>query len=144
MRVSNNTGYTLLEILLVLILVAGAGFFLLIQVPQDTQQKGIEISATRLQADLREVQQAAIAGNIWYRVKFYPVTNEYKIFKQGEFLRSVGLSQGVRFGNSPPELIFLPTGAPTSGMTVMLNAGERERRIIIAPVMGRIRLEIVR
>lgn len=137
-------GYTLLEILLVLILLAGAGFFLFIQLPQDVKTKGVELSAERLLADLREVQQASIAGNIYYRVKFYPETREYKIFRQGEIWRSVVLHDGVSFGNSPPELFILPTGAPVPGMTIILKAGERERRIIIAPVMGRIRLEIVR
>lgn len=143
-RVKTEKGYTLLEILLVLVLLAGAAFFLLIHLPQDVKAKGIELSAERLLADLREVQQASIAGNVYYRVKFYPESGEYKIFRQGESWRSVVLQEGVSFGNSPPELFFLPTGAPAPGMTIVLKAGERERRIIIAPVMGRIRLEIVR
>jgi hypothetical protein len=123
---------------------AGAGFFLLLQIPQDMQEKGMDISSTRLLEDLRETQQAAIACNVWYRVKFYPHTNEYKLFKQGDFIRAVNLQKGVYFGNSPPELTFLPTGAPTKGMTVILKTGSLERKVIIAPVMGRIRLEIVR
>jgi len=141
---ANKTGYTLLEILLVLMILAGAGFFLLIQIPNDTQEKGIELSALRLLEDLREVQQAAMADNIWYKVKFYPATSTYKIFRQGEFIRSVVFQEGVRFGNSPPEVIFQPIGAPTVGMTVVLKTTEKERHVIIAPIMGRMRIEIVR
>lgn len=143
-RTNNNLGYTLLEILLVLTIVAGAGFFLAVQIPHDMQKKGIDISATKLLEDIKETQQAALASNVWHRVKFYPHTNEYKLFKQGEFIRSVNLQKGVCFGNSPPELTLLPTGAPVAGMTVILKTGSLERKVIIAPVMGRIRLEIVR
>jgi len=45
-----------MEILLVLIILAGAGFSLLIRIPHDFEKKNIEISATELQEDLRETQ----------------------------------------------------------------------------------------
>ncbi len=140
----NKTGYTLLETLLVLTILSCAGFFLLVQIPHNTEEKSVEMTSIRLLEDLREVQQAAITGNVWYRVKFYPNTNEYKIFRQGDLRESVQLQQGVSFANSPAELYFLPTGAPSCGMTVMLKMGFNERKIIVAPVTGRIRLEIVR
>ncbi len=130
-----------MEILLVLIILAGAGFSLLIRIPHDFEKKNIEISATELQEDLRETQQAAISNNVWYQVKFSPYTNEYKIFKQSELVSLQSLPTGVRFSNSPSELTFLPTGAPNVGMTVILKAGNLERKIIVAPVLGRIRLE---
>lgn len=140
----NSSGYSLLEILLVLTILAGTGFFLLLQIPHDLQERKIEISSARLLADLRETQQAAITGGVWYKVKFYSSTNEYKLFKQGEYIRTVVLQKGVSFGNSSTEITFNPTGAPVPGMTVILKAGNLERRVIVAPVMGRIRLEIGR
>ncbi|KUO58788.1 MAG: prepilin cleavage protein [Gracilibacter sp. BRH_c7a] len=139
-----SSGYSLLEILLVLTLLAGAGFLLLIQIPHNLELKEMEISSEIMLNDLREVQQAAIAENVWYRVKFYPHTKEYRIFRQGDFIRSVGLSEGVQYGNTPSELTLLPTGAPVTGMTIILTTSNLERKVIIAPVMGRIRLEIVR
>lgn len=141
---TNKTGYTLLEVLLVLILLAGAGFYLLIQVPYDLQKNRIEVSAGRLLQDLRETQQAALAENVWYMVRFYPSTSEYMLFRQGKFLRSVHLEPGVSFSGKPEELTFNPAGAPVVGMTIILKAGVRERNVIIAPVMGRMRIEIVR
>ncbi|MGI6449522.1 MAG: prepilin-type N-terminal cleavage/methylation domain-containing protein [Desulfitobacteriia bacterium] len=139
-----SLGYTLLEILLVLAILAGAGFFLSLKIPANLQERGIELSSTQLLQDLRETQQAALAGNVWYRIKFFPATNEYMIFKQGEFIRAVSLSPGVNLADSPSELTLLPTGAPASGMSVILQAGNLQRRVIIAPVMGRTRVEIVR
>lgn len=139
-----NWGYSLLEILLVLVLLAGAGFFLLFQIPHNLEQKEMELASVKMVDDLREVQQAAIAENVWFRVKFYPHTQEYRIFRQGDYVRTVSLPQRVQYGNSPPELTLLPTGAPVTGMTIILTTRDLERRVIIAPVMGRIRLEIVR
>ncbi|HHV63651.1 MAG TPA: type II secretion system protein [Peptococcaceae bacterium] len=140
----NNLGYTLLEILLVVAILAGAGFLLYLKIPSDLQKRGIELSATRLLEDLRETQQAAMATNAWYRIKFFPATNEYMIFKEGQYIRTVSLAEGVSFAGNSSELTLLPTGAPTVGMTIILKAGSLERRIIIAPVMGRTRIEIVR
>lgn len=139
-----SPGFYLMEVLLVLLLLAGAGFLLLIQIPYNLEQKGMEISSGRMIDDLREAQQAAIAEKVWYRVKFYPETDEYRVFKQGQIIHSVSLEKGVSFGNKPEDLTFLPTGAPDRGMTIILTSAKSERRVIIAPVMGRIRLEIVR
>ena len=138
------TGYTLLEILIVLTLLAGVSFFLILKIPSDIQEKNIEISATKLLEDLRETQQAAIAASSWYTIKFYPSTGEYKIFKEAEHIRTVKLHQGVYFGNSPSEITILPSGVPNLGFTVILKYGKYERHIVMAPVMGRIRMEIVR
>lgn len=142
--IKKDGGYTLLEVLLVLAILAGAGSLFIVRIPHDLHTKGIDISATGLLEDIRETQQAAMAGNSWYKVKFYPSTNQYMVFKQGTYVRSVSLQKEVTFGNSPAELTLLPTGAPVSGLTVILRAGDLERRVIIAPVMGRTRLEIVR
>lgn len=142
--IRRNSGYSLLEVLIVLIFIAGAAFLLLIPVTKNLGQRGIEISSVRLLEDLRETQQAAISENVWHRVKFYPFSNDYMVFRQGEFIKAVKLEPGVQFGNYPPELTLLPTGTPVSGMTIVLQSGKFERRVIVAPVMGRIRLEIVR
>jgi len=145
MRCSKNmSGYTLLEILIVLTFLAGVSFFLILKIPSYIQEKNIEISATRLIEDLRETQQAAIAASSWYMVKFYPSTGEYKIFREAEHIRTVKLLKGVYFGNHPTDIMISSSGAPSPGITVILKHGKYERHIIVAPVMGRIRLEIVR
>jgi len=137
----NSIGYTLLEVLLVLALLTGAGYTLLIRLPYNNLETNLEMAANNLLDDLRETQQAAIASNVWHKVRFFPSTNQYKIFKQDKFLRSVDLPPNVRFNNSPPDLTFYPSGTPSGGMTVMLAAGRFKKNVIVAPVMGRIRLE---
>lgn len=134
-------GFTLIEVLLALLILAGAGFFLLLKIPVDIQEENLALSSQRMKYELREIQQAAITNNKWYRVKFYPDAR-YMIFEEGTYQKTIELAQGVTFGNSPPNLLFLPTGAPSQGMTIILKAGIKERRIIIAPVMGRIREQV--
>lgn len=129
---------------MVLILLSGLGFYVLTQVNNDTEQQKIELSALRLLEDLRECQQRAIAENSWLRLKVYPEANSYKIFNQGGLISSTKLQKGVRFGNRPPELIFQPTGTPSVGMTIVIQTPNNERRVIIAPVLGRTRIEIIK
>lgn len=136
-----SCGYSLLEMLIVLTLLAGTSLFILVQIPHDIREEAIEVSATRLMADLRETQQAAIASHTWHTVKFFASTNEYKIYKAGTFIRSVSLMKGVRFSNQPAELMFLPTGSPSVGMTIYLKVDQSEKKVIVAPIMGRIRLQ---
>lgn len=134
-------GYSLLEILLVLTIISGVAFTLLVQIPNHIQEKAITLSADGLLQDLRETQQAAIAENGWYQVKFYPSAGSYKIFKQGVFARTVTLQKGVAFANSPSDIIFNSSGTPNVGLTIMLKSGDLGKKVIVAPVMGRIRVE---
>jgi type II secretory pathway pseudopilin PulG len=144
MTINNKSfGYTLLEILLVLVLLTAASYTLLIRLPHSIPDRNLAIAANGLLDDLRETQQAAIASNTWHKVKFFPYANQYKIYKESKLIRSVDLPPHVRLDNSPPDLTFLPTGAPSIGVTVMLAAGNSKKNVIVAPVMGRIRLEDV-
>ncbi|MGI5901939.1 MAG: prepilin-type cleavage/methylation domain-containing protein [Desulfitobacteriia bacterium] len=138
---AKNPGYTLLEILLVLTIVVGLGMTLLISKPVNVDKRNLSIAATELAENLREIQQAALADNVWYKTKFYFYAGEYRIYKQNSLVRTVKLPERVSFGDIPPELIFTTSGAPNVGMTIRLRAGKLERKVIVAPVMGRIRIE---
>jgi prepilin-type N-terminal cleavage/methylation domain-containing protein len=141
MVAKRKNGYSLIEILLVLALLSSAAFTFLVHIPLQMEERRLDLSAAVLLQDLREVQQTALAENVWYKIKFSVYTGEYKIFRQGEFIRKVNLQNGVRFANRPSDLTFRPTGTPDTGLTVMLTSGDLERNVIVAPVMGRIRME---
>jgi len=141
-EMKSNGGYTLLEMLLVLTLLAGAAFYLLLQVPNDYRRSNIEAAASVLLEDLRATQQAAIAESVWHQVEFAVYDNEYRVYRQGKLIRLTRLPEGVCFGNKPEpsKITFLPSGTSSAGTTVLLKAGDLERSVVIAPVMGRIRL----
>ena len=69
-----DLGYTLLEMLLVLILLAGAGFVLLIKLPMNLEKQQLAFETTQLLAEIRDTRQAALAENTWFEMKFYAVS----------------------------------------------------------------------
>ena len=133
---------TLLEVLFVLTILAGTGFVLLAKFPHHLQSQRLAQASTQLLEELRDARQAALAENTWYQVRFYREGKYYQVLRGGVLVRNISLPGGVTFLNRPPDLIFNPTGAPSIGATIVLRAvnGE-EKRVIVAPVAGRIREE---
>jgi prepilin-type N-terminal cleavage/methylation domain-containing protein len=139
-----SSGYTLLEVLLVLALLAGAGYLLLIRIPHHMPDSNLEKASSALLDDLRVTQQAAISCNTWYRVRFFPSAGRYMIFKESGLIRSVSLPEGVCFDNRQLDLTFSAAGTPGQGMSVILAAGNSRKKVIVAPVTGRIRMEDIK
>lgn len=140
---AKDLGFTLLEILLVFTLLAGAGFVLLVKLPVNINQERLALAATQLLVDIRDTRQAAIAENNWYAVKFYCQSSEqhYQIFRQGTKMNDVYLKDGIRFLGSPQDLTFNAMGRST-GTTIVLSSPKGERKsIVVAPVGMRIREE---
>ncbi len=136
-------GFTLLELLLVLAILAGAGFVLIIKLPLQSQSQRLTLTSTKLLAELRDTRQAAMSENTWYQIKFFYEPKYYRIMRQGVLVKQIELEKGIVFGNKPPDLTFSATGNPNGvGMTILLEtaAGE-QKKIIVAPITGRIREE---
>ncbi|MDA8228396.1 MAG: prepilin-type cleavage/methylation domain-containing protein [Desulfitobacterium hafniense] len=132
---------TLIEVLLALTILAGAGFLLMVKLPVYTGRQALDTSATQLLQELRDARQAALSENTWYQVKFYFTGGYYRIYRQGTKIKDITLPNGVILLNQPPDLIFNAAGAPNNGLTVLLGSGSIQRKVIVAPVTGRIREE---
>lgn len=137
---NGQLGYTLIELLLVLVILAGAGFVLLIKLPLAMDSQRLNLASTQLVEELREVKQAALTENVWYQVKFYS-SNTYTINRQGQRLKEIKLPNGVQYAYLPQDIIFGADGIPTVGGTILLEINELKKKVIIAPVGGRIREE---
>lgn len=138
----NSLGYTLLEVILVLSILAGSGFMLLIKLPHNLQNQYLDQAATQLLEELRDTRQAALAENTWYQVKFFYEERYYRILRQGVKVKDVSLGEGVVFVNRLPDLIFNASGTPSVGMTIVLSTTTGEqKKVVVAPVAGRIREE---
>lgn len=141
-RVKAVQGMTLLEVLLVLILLAGAGFSMLVKIPLDFQGQALNLSTTMLLEDIRDARQAALSENTWYQVKFATAQKSYRIYREGVKVKETGLVEGIRFYNTPPDFRLDASGNPLPGSTISLIDGTgRVRNVVIAPVSGRIREE---
>ncbi len=141
---SKDRGFTLLEMMLVLILLAGSGFYLLIKLPVNFEKQRLALATTQLLEEIRDVRQAALAENSAYDVKFYMVgDHHYQIFKQGKIIKNIYLKDGIKFlgsaGNQDGILSFNAQGR-SIGTTITLTTPSGEKKsVVVAPVGMRIR-----
>lgn len=137
----NDRGFTLLEIVLVLIILSGAGFVLLIKLPIHLEKERLAFATTQLLEEIRDVRQAALSENTWYEVKFYRVDGDhhYKIFREGTRVKEVHFKDGIRFFGKPDNL-FMNASGRSEGVTIVLtNPSGEQRSVVVAPVGMRIR-----
>lgn len=134
-------GFTLLEILLVLMLLSGAGFVLLIKLPIHFAKENLTYETTQLLGEIRDARQAAMAENNWYEVKFYPQEEDphYQIFRQGTRVKEVHLKDGIQFAAQPGNLTFNASGRGAGTTIILRNSAGEQRSVVVAPVGMRIR-----
>ncbi|KGP76003.1 prepilin cleavage protein [Desulfosporosinus sp. Tol-M] len=138
-------GYTLLEMLLVLILISGAGFVLLVKLPIHFEQQHLDLASTQLLEEIRDVRQAALAENNWYAMKFYyqPGDHHYQIFRQGTRVKDVYLKDGIEFigapGDKDGKITFNAAGRSVGTTITLTNSSGERKSVVVAPVGMRIR-----
>lgn len=144
-----NSGFSLLEVLLVLTLLAGAGFVLLVKLPVQLENRNLSLASTQMTQELRDARQSALAENTWYEVRFFPEANNYKVLKEGNTLvKSIPLPEKIKFYNRPNTIRFsssgtpIFTGTPPLTGTISLTNGKNTRNIITALITGRVREEL--
>jgi len=136
----SDLGFTLLELLLVLILLAGAGFVLLIKLPINLEKERLAFATTQLLEELRDVRQTAMAENNWYEVKFYIPEGDhsYKIFRQGTRVKDIHLKD-IEFVGQPANLTFNALGRSVGTTITLTSPSGEQRSVVVAPVGMRIR-----
>lgn len=137
----NDRGFTLLEMVLVLIILSGSGFVLLFKLPIVFEKERLAFASTQLLAEIRDARQAALAENNWYEVKFYleDGNHNYKIFRQGTRVKDIHLKDGIRFEGQPDNLIFNASGRSVGTTITLSNSLGGKRSVVVAPVSMRIR-----
>lgn len=134
-------GFTLLEMLLVLTLVASTGFILLIKLPNHLERDRLAFMTTQLLEEIRDTRQAALAENDWYQVKFYPQAGDhhYQIFREGKRVKEIHLKDGIQFLGKPDDLLFNASGRSAGTTIILTNSLGECRSVVVAPVGMRIR-----
>jgi prepilin-type N-terminal cleavage/methylation domain-containing protein len=153
-----RAGFTLIEVLTVVVIMGIAGA---VVVPQMHKRGSLEIKAASsiVIADLLSAQNEAITRQSPRRVVFDTATNSYKITDTGGTALSVSWKNGsaanyvvsftdddrfdgvtlsgASFGDSAT-VEFDALGAPSSGGTIDLVAGDLHYRITVAAFTGRV------
>ncbi len=116
-------------------------------VPRFTSQPHwqLETASRQMAADFRLLRQSAINFGEPCRVDFLVYINRYDL-RLPDGRQRIYLPQAVEFkgittfSGNPPRLQFNIMGRPSSGGTVILQAGDDKRYIIVTPVTGRVRI----
>lgn len=141
-----NKGFTLVELIAVIFLLA---LILAMAYPSLTRlldAKKLETDAHHMAAVIKVARQEAIMQTKSRRVVFYPQNQSYRQAGQPmQYLQAgntfVGETTFPRGTDGLPACTFLPSGAPSSGGTVILSdKWGRKKYIIVNPVAGRIRI----
>ncbi len=141
LRSKGESGTSLLEVLLVLVLVSVLGGIAFSLGTATLDDYRLDRNARLLLSDLRESREKAIAENVWQEIKVYPSVNMYRLLSAGQRVRDLTLATGIRFVSGPMDFYFDPRGIPSQGETIILaNQRGRSLRIILAPVTGRLRI----
>jgi Tfp pilus assembly protein FimT len=105
----------------------------------------LNVDARKMAAVLKSARQEAICTGQPQTVVFYPNNVKYKIIGESTYLLSpginfVGATNFPKGGTGQPTCGFAPSGAPSSGGTVVLGNGNSRLYVIVNPVAGRIRV----
>lgn len=131
---NRNRGFTLLEILIVISLVAALFSFSYLSFSGYTDSARLNAASKLILSDLRLAQNNASSERQSYTVVFGG--DFYSINSQ----KTVKLPQGI--SASPRVFIFSPSGSPPPGGSgTLLLSGKKHSRKIILSSEGRIRIE---
>lgn len=147
-KINDENGYTLLEIIIVAIIIALISAVALPSVGQLRGRTDLERTVQTMVSDFHLAQQTAVAYSKNCRIEFFPNGDRYRMRLPGE-TRMIRLPEGIRIvANNFPVywgtyrmLSFNRNGAPNQGGTISLtNKHGDELFIIIFLASGRIRI----
>jgi general secretion pathway protein H len=136
-------GFSLLELLVVLAIIAAISAAFPLALNRFVPARRLDSAARILLADIRLAQARSLAGN--QPVALEPEAHGYRIDSQVARSWSASTTLQLRSPDDARELDALrlfPDGS-TSGARFVITDGTRQRRILVSPLTGRVRLENV-
>ncbi|MGE5454327.1 MAG: prepilin-type N-terminal cleavage/methylation domain-containing protein, partial [Methylocystaceae bacterium] len=137
-----QSGFTLLELLLVLMVMAVVGAVVYPNLTNIIDSLRLRSDALLLAQEMRAARTEAIMSQEARDIRFYPNNSYYKIFPSN---RVIYLSQGIRIqeNNFPEDPLFYvhrcrfhASGVPTGGHISLVNRQGQQKHVIISVYMG--------
>jgi len=153
-------GFTLLELLLIIVLLGILGSLASLQVAPLLSGARLARGARQIATDLQAAKMKAIAQNRSFRVTFRPDTRDYVVDREedgtwqrhaldshsaepaADALITLPPGVGISAVNSGGDVIFVPRGYVDAGITITLGTttGVGLKRIVVN-LAGRVRIE---
>jgi type II secretion system protein H len=152
-EMTRNRGFTLLEILLVVVI---AAVFAAVAAPRYGQASGryrADLAARRIVSDLRLAQSCAKAASASRTVSFAPATEQYQLLNvpapdgaagdytvilSAEPYRANLVSASF---NTSTQVVFNGWGLPNNGGTIVVAVGSQQRTVAVDAGTGRVSIQ---
>jgi len=152
-----SRGFTLLELLLVIVVLGVLSSLLFLRLAPLLSQTRLRSAVWQVATDLQAIRMKAIAQNRRFRVTFRPSTRDYIVEKEEEgwqqqilYVHGSGatddapllLPPGVVITavNSGGDVIFVPRGHVDGGISITLGTEGHTRKVVVN-LAGRVRIE---
>ena len=159
-QASSLSGFTLLELLLVVAMLGILGSIVSLQLAPLLSSVRLDSGARQVASDLQAVRMKAIAQNRRFRVTFRPSTKDYVVDVEAasawqrhnlhshdpgvadDALIALPAGVGITAVNSGGDVIFVPRGHVDGGITITLRAatGGDAKRVVVN-LAGRVRIQ---
>ena len=142
---NHNKGFTLIELMVVLVLIALLLGLSLNGLYNLIQWSKLNRAAAILSSELKNTQSRAFYEGVYYKLQFWPSLDRYRIYKQSELIDDIILEDIDLFATNftSNNLYFYPSGVPGMGGTVTLkNKRGKILYVIMTPVTARVRVSL--
>jgi prepilin-type N-terminal cleavage/methylation domain-containing protein len=140
---NRNKGYTLIEVVVVVVIVSLLLGLSLNGLYNLIQWSKLNRAAAILSSELKNTQSRAFYEGVYYKLQFWPTLDRYRIYKQTELVEDIILNDIDLFNSNftDDNLYFYPSGVPSMGGTVTLkNKRGKILYVIMTPVTARVRI----
>jgi len=140
---NRNKGYTPIELMVVVVIISILFGLSLNGLDNLIQWNKLNTAAALLCSELKNTQSRAFYEGVYYKLKFWPSLDRYRIYKQTELIDDIILKDIDLFNTNFTDnnLYFYPNGVPSMGGTVTLKTKRgKVLYVIMTPVTARVRV----
>ncbi len=142
-RVGSDRGFSLLELLIVLLLLGLSAAIVLPSIDRGLRERELKQSVLQLAAVARDLRSRAVYENTIERLLLNPSENSYEVFENNKVvlpsdIRITKIMGGEPVGNGLTQFLFFPNGS-ILGNEIGISGAQRSAYVIrLDPFLGKV------